>query len=217
MEGRDPTEFTLGEKAGFITQGILSGKIFELAKPANLSLWRELSGYFARPEVKAALARETAEIAEPERRTFIMANAACEQLAFRCFEKFVEQIRAGKVIESLQALTSIAPILVVLAPYIYAFHSQAPSRRWLRQVMLDFTGAIPPILQNREARLVYRHPRGGQRRRDDDSQNGRGSARRRRATHGCYFLRRAHDRRSADQEFQTDRRIRAAGVRATEA
>jgi glycosyltransferase involved in cell wall biosynthesis len=150
MEGRDPTEFTLGEKAGFITQGILSGKIFELAKPANLSLWRELSGYFARPEVKAALARETAEIAEPERRTFIMANAACEQLAFRCFEKFVEQIRAGKVIESLQALTSIAPILVVLAPYIYAFHSQAPSRRWLRQVMLDFTSAIPPILQNRK-------------------------------------------------------------------
>ena len=150
MEGRDPTEFTLGEKAGFITQGILSGKIFDLAKPANLSLWRELSGYFARPEVKAALARETAEIAEPERRTFIMANAACEQLAFRCFEKFVEQIRAGKVIESLQALTSIAPILVVLAPYIYAFHSQAPSRRWLRQVMLDFIGAIPPILQNRK-------------------------------------------------------------------
>ncbi|MEO8045438.1 MAG: PHP domain-containing protein, partial [Spartobacteria bacterium] len=28
MEGRDPTEFTLKEKAGFITQGVLSGKIF---------------------------------------------------------------------------------------------------------------------------------------------------------------------------------------------
>src|SRR5450432_140228 len=72
MEGRDPTEFTLAEKAGFITQGILSGKIFELAKPANISLWRELSGYFAQPKVKAKLARETAKISDPGRRTFVM-------------------------------------------------------------------------------------------------------------------------------------------------
>ena len=148
MEGRDPTEFTLKEKAGFITQGVLSGKIFDLAKPANISLWRELSGYFSKPEVKAQMAREIAGVTEPERRTFLMANAACEQLAFRFFEKFVEQIRAGNMIESIQALSSIAPILVVLAPYIYAFHSQAPSRRWLREICRDFTGAIPPALQN---------------------------------------------------------------------
>ena len=150
MEGLDPTEFTLGEKAGFVAQGILSGKIFELAKPANISLWRELSGYFAQPEVKAQLAREVADVAEPERRTFIMANAACEQLAFRFFEKFMQQLNAGNVIESIQALASIAPIVVVLAPYIYAFHSQAPSRRWLREICRDFTGAIPPELQNRK-------------------------------------------------------------------
>ena len=149
MEGRDPTEFTLKEKAGFVAQGILSGKIFELAKSGNRSLWKELSGYFAQPEVKAMLAQQTAEIAEPERRTFVMANLACEQLAFRFFEKFVQQITAGNVIESIQALGSIAPILVVLAPYIYAFHSQAPSRRWLRQICLDLTSHIPPALQNR--------------------------------------------------------------------
>ena len=150
MEGLDPTEFTLKEKAGFITQGVLSGKIFDLAKPANFSLWRELSGYFAQPEVKAALARETAQIPKPERRTFAMANAACEQLAFRNFEKFMQQLSSGNVLEALQALTSVAPVLVVLAPYIYAFHSQAPSRRWLREICRDFTGAIPPVLQNRK-------------------------------------------------------------------
>ena len=150
MEGLDPTEFTLKEKAGFITQGVLSGKIFEFAKPGNISLWRELSSYFARPEVKAKLAREVADVTEPERRTFIMANAACEQLAFRFFEKFVHQIQSGNVIESIQAFASITPILVVLAPYIYAFHSQAPSRRWLREICRDFTGAIPRALQNRK-------------------------------------------------------------------
>lgn len=148
MEGRDPTEFSLKEKAGFIAEGVLSGKIFELAKPGNISLWRELSRYFAQPEVKAKLARQVEQVTEPERRTFIMANAACEQLAFRFFEKFVQQLNAGNVIESVQALASIAPILVVLAPYIYSFHSQAPSRRWLRDVCRHFTGSIPPVLQN---------------------------------------------------------------------
>jgi len=150
MEGRDPTEFTLREKATFIAQGVMSGKIFELAKRRNVSLWKGLSKHFARPKVKARLAKEMKGVAEPERRTFLMANLVCEQLAFRLFEKFVQQIRTGNVIESMQALSGIAPILVLLSPYIYAFHSQAPSRRWLRDIFSKMTGAIPPELQNRK-------------------------------------------------------------------
>jgi glycosyltransferase involved in cell wall biosynthesis len=150
MEGRDPTEFTLREKAHFIAQGVMSGKIFELAKPANVSLWKGLSKHFARPKVKAQLAREMAGVKEPERRTFLMANLVCEQLAFRFFEKFVQQIRTGNVIESMQALSGIAPIVVLLSPYIYGFHSQAPSRKWLREIFLQMTGTIPTALQNRK-------------------------------------------------------------------
>ncbi|MEO5721368.1 MAG: glycosyltransferase [Chthoniobacterales bacterium] len=150
MEGRDPTEFTLREKASFVAQGVLSGKIFDLAKRGNVSLWKELSSYFAEPEVKALLAEGAAGVAAPERRTFLMANLVCEQLAFRLFEKFVKQLNSGNVIESIQALSGIAPILVILAPYIYGFHSQAPSRVSLRQICQQLTGAIPPVLQNRK-------------------------------------------------------------------
>jgi len=150
MEGRDPTEFTLKEKATFIAQGVMSGKIFELAKPRNVSLWKGLSKYFSQPRVKARLAREMKDVKEPERRTFLMANLVCEQLAFRLFEKFVQQIRKGNLIESMQALSGIAPIIVLLTPYLYAFHSQAPSRRWLRDVFTKMTGAIPPVLQNQK-------------------------------------------------------------------
>ena len=150
MEGRDPTEFTLREKATFIAQGVMSGKIFELAKPRNVSLWKGLSKHFARPKVKARLAKEMKGVTEPERRAFLMANLVSEQLAFRLFEKFVQQIRKGNLIESMQALSGIAPILVLLSPYIYAFHSQAPSRRWLRGVFREMTGAIPEVLQNRK-------------------------------------------------------------------
>ena len=150
MEGRDPTELTLREKASVFAQGVLSGKIFELIKPANMSLWKELSGYFARPDVKAKLNEEISAVPEPERRTFLMANLVAEQLAFRFFKKSVQQLSEGNLVEGIQALSAIAPILVILAPYIYGFHSQAPSRTWLRGLFQELTGAIPPALQNRK-------------------------------------------------------------------
>jgi len=150
MEGRAPTEFTLREKMDFVVQGVLSGKIFEFVKPANVSLWKELSGYFARPEIKAKLTAQLDEVSEPERRTFLMANMVAEQLAFRFFKKFVQQISSGNMVESMQALSAIAPILVVLTPYIYGFHSQAPSRKWLRAIFKELTSEIPIALQNRK-------------------------------------------------------------------
>ncbi|MFL6539272.1 MAG: glycosyltransferase [Chthoniobacterales bacterium] len=150
MEGRDPTEFSLREKADFVARGVMSGKIFELAKRGNVSLWKELSDSFANPEVKALFETEENDAAPPERRTFLMANMVCEQLAFRFFEKFIRQLNSGNFIESIQALSGIAPILVLLAPYIYGFHSQAPSQTWLREIALQFLGSIPPALQNRK-------------------------------------------------------------------
>jgi glycosyltransferase involved in cell wall biosynthesis len=150
MEGRAPTEFSLKEKTEFIVQGVLSGKIFELAKPANVSLWKELSGYFARPEVKARLTAQLNNVSEPERRTFLMANMVAEQLAFRFFNRFVQQISSGNIVESMQAVSAILPILVILTPYIYGFHSQAPSRKWLRTIFEQLTGAVPIALQNRK-------------------------------------------------------------------
>src|SRR5207244_13647579 len=95
MEGRAPTEFTLKEKTEFIVHGVLSGKIFELVKPANVSLWKELSGYFARPQVKAKLAAQLDGVSEPERRTFPIAHSVAAQLSDRFFEKFVQQISSG--------------------------------------------------------------------------------------------------------------------------
>jgi glycosyltransferase involved in cell wall biosynthesis len=148
MEGRDPTQFTLREKATFVAQGVLSGKIFELAKPANVSLWNELSRYFARTEVKEKIAREVEVVEEPERRAFLLANIVLEQLAFRFFQRFVQQITGGNLIEGMQALTAIAPLLLVLSPYIYAFHSQAPSRKWLREIFQEMTGTVPENLRN---------------------------------------------------------------------
>src|SRR5262249_17081988 len=111
MEGRDPTELTLKDKATVFAQGVVSGKIFELIKPANVSLWKELSSQFQEAQAKARNAAELEGVIEPERRTFLMANAVAEQLAYRLFKKFVQQLSGGNMLESMQALSAIAPIL----------------------------------------------------------------------------------------------------------
>ena len=148
MEGRDPTELTLKDKATVFAQGVATGKIFELMKPANVSLWKELSTQFQKAEAKANVAADIEGATEPERRTFLMANTVAEQLAYRFFNKFVQQLSNGNVVEAMQAISAIAPILVMLTPYIYGFHSQAPSRRWLREIFKELTGEIPVALQN---------------------------------------------------------------------
>ena len=95
--------------------------------------------------MKAKLAAALNSVDEPERRTFLMANIVAEQLAFRFFQKFVQQISGGNMVESMQALSAIAPILVILTPYIYGFHSQAPSRKWLRSIFRELRPArFPP-------------------------------------------------------------------------
>ena len=150
MEGRDPTEFSFMDKMGFLAQGIASGKIFELAKPAHASLWKQMSSYFKETDVKGLLAKETAGITELERRSFIMANFFANQLAFRYFKQFVEKLSTGNIIESIQDASMLAPMFLLLSPYIYSFGSQSPQRKWLRDLCLEMNGAVPPALQNRK-------------------------------------------------------------------
>lgn len=148
MEGEDPTEFSWTEKLGFIAEGIASGRIFELAKPANASLWKQFSATFTGSEFKTLLARQTAGIAEPERRAFVIANFFANQLAFRFFTTFVKELSGGNIIEAIREISVLLPVLAPLAPYLYAFRSQAPDRAWLREVSASLGGAQPPALQN---------------------------------------------------------------------
>ncbi len=150
MEGTDPTEFSWADKLGFIAEGIASGQIFELAKPANASLWKQFAATFQQSDVKRLLAEQTKGIAEPERRAFVIANFFANQLAFRFFTTFVKQLSDGNIIEAVRELSVMLPILATLSPYLYAFKTQVPDRRWLADLAEAFTGRRPEILQNRK-------------------------------------------------------------------
>jgi len=148
MEGKDPTEFTFAEKIGFLTQGIATGKIFEMAMASNTSLWKELSSYFSKPEVKTALARETAGVIEPERRAFLMANLIANQLGFRFFTQFIAQLSSAKFIESIQTISPLVPIAALLSPYLHALRQ--PRRQWLQDMTRTISGNTPEFLQNKK-------------------------------------------------------------------
>lgn len=147
MEGKDPTEFSFGEKLGFVAQGILSGKIFDIAKPGNASIWKELAGYFTKPSVKAELAHATQGVADPERRAFLMANMIANQLGFRFFSQFIQQITGGKIIESIQTISPLVPIVALLSPYLHGF--RMPKRAWMSDMSRAACGKVPPQLANR--------------------------------------------------------------------
>ncbi|MCE9611175.1 MAG: glycosyltransferase [Chthoniobacter sp.] len=150
MEGEDPTEFSWTDKLAFVAEGIASGKIFELAKPANASLWKQFAGTFTGGAMKKLLARETEGIAEPERRAFVIANFFVNQLAFRFFTTFIRQLSDGNIIEAIREVSVLLPVLAPLAPYFYAFRSQAPDRRWLAEVGRALNGRVPAPLENRK-------------------------------------------------------------------
>ena len=148
MEGEDPTEFSWMEKLGFVAHGVATGMIFELAKPANASLWKQFAAVFAQSDLKAVLAEELSGAVEPERRAFSIANFFANQLAFRFFTSFVKQLSSGNIIEAIRELSTLLPILATLAPYLYAYKSQTPDRKWLRELCQEIAGRLPVSLQN---------------------------------------------------------------------
>ncbi len=150
MEGKDPTEFSFSDKLELLANGILSGKIFELAKPAHASLWKKLSAAFTGSDLKQLLARQTQGVVEPERRAFLMANLFASRLVFQFFTKFVQQVSSGSLVEAIQEISVLAPILLTVSPYIYSFKTQSPPRALLRSMCESVADEIPPNLRNRK-------------------------------------------------------------------
>lgn len=150
MEGQDPTEFSFADKIELLAQGIVSGKIFELVKPAHASLWKQLSSAFSDSDLKQLLAQQIQGVEEPERRAFLMANLFVSRLVFQFFTKFVKQVSSGNMIEAIQEISVLAPILLTVSPYIYSFRTQSPPRGLLREMCERIAGEIPPVLSNRK-------------------------------------------------------------------
>jgi glycosyltransferase involved in cell wall biosynthesis len=148
MEGENPTEFSFGEKLAFVAQGIVSGQIFELAKPQRASLWKQLAATFRDGDLQDLIAHEVDGVAEPERRAFITACLYADRLLYRFFSAFVRQLSGGKLIQAIQDASILVPVVLSLIPYFVAFRRLAPDRKHLAQLCQNLAGELAPQLQN---------------------------------------------------------------------
>jgi glycosyltransferase involved in cell wall biosynthesis len=72
--------------------------------------------------------------------------AACQisqQLSYRFFTKFLDKLRKGEIIGSLQAVSSLGPVLLGMAPYLTAFKTQHKDDSFLRTLTDRFPAAAP--------------------------------------------------------------------------
>jgi glycosyltransferase involved in cell wall biosynthesis len=77
---------------------------------------------------------------EVNRETFELASRIANQLLFQFSRKFVEKLTAGSVFGSLEAMSAAGPILLGVAPYLFAFAHQSRDKRFLSDVSRHFTG-----------------------------------------------------------------------------
>ncbi len=73
-----------------------------------------------------------------DQRTFHLASRIADQLSYTFFRDFVGQVSRGRLLESLQAFLSLAPVALAVAPYLAAFHSQHRDEAFRRDVARRF-------------------------------------------------------------------------------
>jgi len=155
MEGQAPTSLTWREKLELAVDGIVSGKLFELLKPANASLWKVLAGELGGDGLQAALRERLEGLEGAEERAFQIANIIAGRLCFQFFKSFIQQVSQGNPIQAVQDLAVLLPVMAPLAPYFLELKREAPNRLWLQKLSRSVHGRdLQPIAKHKVAWLT---------------------------------------------------------------
>ena len=84
---------------------------------------------------------ETAQPLLDDRRTFRIACHISQTLAYNFLQRFIEFVRQGRLMESLQTVASLAPVGLSMAPYLAAFSTQHKDERFHKAVAGRFPAA----------------------------------------------------------------------------
>lgn len=76
-----------------------------------------------------------------DRHVFQLACGISQQVGCAFIERFFACLSQGKLIESLQTLSSLAPVALAIAPYLAAFRTQHKDERFLQAVANRFDAA----------------------------------------------------------------------------
>lgn len=150
LAGENPAHIPFTEKIQHLAHAVRTGGALKFIKPSDPSINRELARYFLDSKIKKELDRIVAKESSPERRTFKMASKIVNDLLFRLFLQFLNQINKGRVIDSLQPFIGMLPIGASVTPYFFAFHSLHSDRPFLLQTAKRFAHKLPENLARRK-------------------------------------------------------------------
>jgi glycosyltransferase involved in cell wall biosynthesis len=148
LEGKNPTDLSLGEWLGHVGEAIRSGKAIDFFKPNDPSFNREVVKYFLNPRIKRELDAIIREESTSERRTFRMASKIGNDLFYRLFLQIMDRVNKGELLDCLQPAVGMLPIMASVSPYFFSFYGLHSKRQLLKPAAQRFLGTLPPSLQN---------------------------------------------------------------------
>lgn len=150
LAGKNPANIPFTEKISHLVSAVRKGRALDFISSKDPSINRELAKYFLDSKIKKELDRIIAKESNPERRTFRMASKIVNDLLYRLFLRFLEQIHKGKIMDSLQPLFGMIPIGASVAPYVFSFRDLYGHRSFLEQTARRFSNELPPIFGKRK-------------------------------------------------------------------
>jgi glycosyltransferase involved in cell wall biosynthesis len=148
VAGKNPARFSFGERIGLVVESVRTGQAFDFIKPGETTLAREFATFFADPKVDSALDQIVLTEPDTERRSFRMASYLGNEMSYRLFLQFMQRVQRGNLLDGLQSITGLLPILGAITPYIVAYRQQAPERSLLREVAAGLLPDCPSLLAN---------------------------------------------------------------------
>lgn len=80
-----------------------------------------------------------------DQRNFRTASRISHQLTFSFLQKFVMEIKRGNLLESLQSISSLGPVVMGIAPYWTAFHTQHKDEKFLQELAAHYPATRPMV------------------------------------------------------------------------
>jgi len=127
------TQSGLGTRIRGLAKGIVWGRRMRAASDMERMLVHDLSALFASHD-----AQQAASPPLDERRTFHAACQISHWLGCNFLGRFVNLIRQGRFLESLQTVAALGPVALSMAPYLAAFAAQHKDKPFLNAVADHF-------------------------------------------------------------------------------
>jgi len=142
-----PKPAGLGKRLRGLASGIVWGRRMQAASELERTLVKDISELFSMADQQ-----DSASPLLDERRTFHYACQISHVLGYSFVRRFVDLLRQGQLLESLQTVAALGPVALSMAPYLAAFAALHKDEDFLKAVAAHFAPVAPaPPLTPRKA------------------------------------------------------------------